>query len=192
MDGSLPGSSVHGILQARILEWISTSFSRGSSWPRDQTWVSYIAGSFLTIWAIRKSLICTSPAHKSYPRVHTCFFLYFSKSPHPCFKLSAFYTWSWCFVFFFFYFSSAPACGILVPQLGNKSKPSALETWSLNHWTTWEVPVPDFSYSNASTTTHHISKISSSFCWSKPSWPFPLYNNVNSHSCKKKFLLILY
>ena len=35
MDYSLPGSSVHGILQARILEWIAIPFSRGSSWPRD-------------------------------------------------------------------------------------------------------------------------------------------------------------
>ena len=39
LDHSLPGSSVHGILQARILEWVAISFSRGSSWPRDQTWV---------------------------------------------------------------------------------------------------------------------------------------------------------
>ena len=36
-DCSLPGSSVHGISQARILEWVAISFSRGSSWPRDQT-----------------------------------------------------------------------------------------------------------------------------------------------------------
>ena len=44
MDYILPGSSVHGILQARILEWVAISFSRGSSWPRDWTWVSCIAG----------------------------------------------------------------------------------------------------------------------------------------------------
>ena len=44
MDCSLPGSSVHGILQARILEWVAISFSRGSSQPRDQTWVSHIGG----------------------------------------------------------------------------------------------------------------------------------------------------
>ena len=48
MDCSLPGSSVHGILQARILEWAAISFSRGSSQPRNQTWVSCIAGSFFT------------------------------------------------------------------------------------------------------------------------------------------------
>ena len=48
---SLPGSSVHGIFQARILEWVAIPFSRGSSRPRDQTWVSYIAGRFFTILA---------------------------------------------------------------------------------------------------------------------------------------------
>ena len=37
---SLPGSSVHGILQARILEWVAIPLSRGSSQPRDRTWVS--------------------------------------------------------------------------------------------------------------------------------------------------------
>ena len=42
VDYSLPGSSVHGILQARILKWVAISFSRGSSWPRDQSSVSYI------------------------------------------------------------------------------------------------------------------------------------------------------
>ena len=44
MDCSLPGSSVHGILQARILEWVAISFSRGSSRPRDRTQVSCIVG----------------------------------------------------------------------------------------------------------------------------------------------------
>ena len=40
MDSSPPGSSVHGILQARILEWVVIPSSRGSSWPRDETWIS--------------------------------------------------------------------------------------------------------------------------------------------------------
>ena len=43
MDCSPPGSSVHGIFQARILEWVAISYSRGSSWPRDQTHVSYVS-----------------------------------------------------------------------------------------------------------------------------------------------------
>ena len=48
MGYSLPGSSVHGIFQARLLEWVVIFFSRGSSQPRDWTWVSCIAGRFIT------------------------------------------------------------------------------------------------------------------------------------------------
>ena len=48
MDRSLPGSSVHGILQARMLEWVAISSSRGSLRPRDQTCGSCIAGRFFT------------------------------------------------------------------------------------------------------------------------------------------------
>ena len=52
MDYSPPGFSIHGISQARILEWVAISSSRGSSWPRDQTHVScvsYIAGNSLLL-----------------------------------------------------------------------------------------------------------------------------------------------
>ena len=48
MDCSPSGSSVCGILQARILEWVAISFSRRSSWPRDQTCISCTAGRFFT------------------------------------------------------------------------------------------------------------------------------------------------
>ena len=54
MDSSRPGSSVHGILQARILEWVGMPSSRGSFWLRSQTWVFCIAGKFFTIWATRE------------------------------------------------------------------------------------------------------------------------------------------
>ena len=54
VDCSLPVSSVYGIFQARILEWIAISFSRGSSRPRDQTWVSCIAGRESCIPACKK------------------------------------------------------------------------------------------------------------------------------------------
>ena len=50
MDCSPPGSSVHGILQARIPEWVAIAFPRGSSGPRDQTQVSHVAGRLLTVW----------------------------------------------------------------------------------------------------------------------------------------------
>ena len=49
-------STVHGILWARILEWVAIPFSRGSSQPRDQTQVFRIAGRFFTNWAIREAL----------------------------------------------------------------------------------------------------------------------------------------
>ena len=55
MDCSPSGSSVHGILQARILEWVAMPFSRGSSGTRDQTQVSCIAGGFFTIWGTREA-----------------------------------------------------------------------------------------------------------------------------------------
>ena len=55
MDCSPPGSSVHEIFQARILEWVAISFSRGSSQPRDRTWVSRTAGKFFTNWATREA-----------------------------------------------------------------------------------------------------------------------------------------
>ena len=54
MDCSLPHSSVHGIFQARVLEWVAISFSRGSSRPRDQTQDSHIVGRHFTIWATRE------------------------------------------------------------------------------------------------------------------------------------------
>ena len=54
MDSSLPGSSIHGIFQARILEWVTISFSRRSSWPRDWTQVSRIVGRCFMVWATRE------------------------------------------------------------------------------------------------------------------------------------------
>ena len=55
MDCSPPNSSVHGVFQARTLEWVAISFSRGSSRPRDWTRVSRIAGRHFTIWATREA-----------------------------------------------------------------------------------------------------------------------------------------
>ena len=55
MDCSPPCSSVHGISQARILEWVAIFFSRGSSSPRDQIWISWITGGFFTNWATRET-----------------------------------------------------------------------------------------------------------------------------------------
>ena len=55
MDCSLPGSSAHGILQARILEWVVIPFSKGPSPSRDATQESCIAGGFFTVWATREA-----------------------------------------------------------------------------------------------------------------------------------------
>ena len=56
MDCSPPGSPIHGIFQARILEWVVISFSRRSFQPRDWAWVSRIVGRCFTIWATREVL----------------------------------------------------------------------------------------------------------------------------------------
>ena len=77
MDYSLPGSSVHGILQVRILKWVAVPFSRRSSQPKVQTPVSQVAGRFLSVWATREArfivdtkLICapSSLSHFSWHR----------------------------------------------------------------------------------------------------------------------------
>ena len=75
MDHSPPGSSVHGILQARILEWVAIPSSGGSSWPRDGTQISCIAGEFFTSWVTRQPLLllslllfsCQSVSNSSWP-----------------------------------------------------------------------------------------------------------------------------
>ena len=64
MDCSLPGSSVHEILQARILEWVAMSFSRGSSWPRDRTCVSYFGR-----WLLYHCTVWKAAAWKA-PKIH--------------------------------------------------------------------------------------------------------------------------
>ena len=56
MGRSLKGSSVHEIFQARVLEWVAISFSRGSSQPRDRTQVSCIAGRCFTVWATMRQI----------------------------------------------------------------------------------------------------------------------------------------
>ena len=62
-------STVHGILLARILEWVAVPFSRGSFQPRDWTQVSSITGRFFTSWATRE-------AQGVYTHIYKCFYLY--------------------------------------------------------------------------------------------------------------------
>ena len=74
-DCSSPGSSVHGIFQAWILEWVFVSLSRGSSWPRDRTWVSRVVDRRFTVWATRE-------AHNRMYKPYKFFFLPL-KNPFP-------------------------------------------------------------------------------------------------------------
>ena len=60
MDCNSPSSSIHGIIQARILEWVTMSISRGSSQPKDWIQVSLIAGGFFTIWGTKE--VCNQAA----------------------------------------------------------------------------------------------------------------------------------
>ena len=76
MDCSLPGSSIPGILQAGILEWVAISFPRRSSQPRDRTWVSRIAGRRFTIWATMEVKKCTHV----YVNTHICIYVRNSKN----------------------------------------------------------------------------------------------------------------
>ena len=86
MDCSSPGSSVHGILQARILEWVAISFSRGSSQPRDQTWLFCIVGRFFTVWDIReapKESPADTKENPHYLVMWTDFFLtFYNRTPY--------------------------------------------------------------------------------------------------------------
>ena len=65
MDYSPPGSSIHGILQARKLEWVAISFSRGYSQPRDHTQVSHIAGRHFNLWVTREASPIGDPYKKT-------------------------------------------------------------------------------------------------------------------------------
>ena len=95
---SLPVPSVHGILQARIPDWVVIPFSRASSQPRGQTWISCITGGFFTIWATRessvwnitnlldKNLVGSSPTKQ---RVYDLSLLLSLVFPHPVLPPSA-------------------------------------------------------------------------------------------------------
>ena len=73
MDCSVPGSSVHGTLQERILEWVVMPSSRGSSWPSDRTQDSCIAGSLLTNWTTREAVsMCYAAAAAAAKSLKSC------------------------------------------------------------------------------------------------------------------------
>ena len=106
MDHSLPGSSVHGIHQIRILEWVSMPSSRGSAWHRDWTHGSWIAGRFFTIEPLGKLVILTNPL-ENYSWSHSFltilalisfFFFFFKKLREALCRFLVFY---FCVVLYF-------------------------------------------------------------------------------------------
>ena len=73
MDCSLPASSIHRIFQARVLDWVVISFSRGSPQPRDQTQVSCITGRHFTIWTTREAWVLELDYKESIALENWCF-----------------------------------------------------------------------------------------------------------------------
>ena len=87
MEWGPPGSSVRGIFQARILEWVAISFSRGSSQPRNQTRIFCIADIHFTVWATREAILSTNSTYFSWCNNTTetciiCIFLKYMWSIH--------------------------------------------------------------------------------------------------------------
>ena len=92
MDCSPPGSSVHGILQASIVDWVAISSSRGSSWPRDRTFISCLAGRFFTTESPEKSARVYTHIYKYF----ICKYSYYIKlnmSSHRCLRVCSITTW---------------------------------------------------------------------------------------------------
>ena len=86
VDCSPPGSSARGILQARILEWVAIPFPKGSSWPREWTWVSCTAGRFPITWATREAPTVEQPRRnhleiKFFRSCHSWYLLFSVISP---------------------------------------------------------------------------------------------------------------
>ena len=75
MGCSLPGSSIHGVFQAKVLEWVAIAFSRESSRPRDRTQVSCITDRRFNIWAPRGALwqnVCKAELSQDPPMLFLC------------------------------------------------------------------------------------------------------------------------
>ena len=122
---------VHGVLQARILEWVAFPFSRGSSQPRDRTQVSHIAGGLFTSWVTKEACLFNGLYFRN------CFPSWSGQTYQLRFMLE----WrSFMYFFFLSLWQHYIPYGLLVPQRGIKITSPALEVQSLNHWTAREVP----------------------------------------------------
>ena len=111
MDCSLPGSSVHGIFQASVLEWVAISSSRLSSQPRNQTSVSCMTGRFFTIWTTWEALEKVK-APKSGLQIQVCFFIVYcegkTKSTHSLYL-------DWMYAWILLYYGSGEGDSLSVP-----------------------------------------------------------------------------
>ena len=132
MDCSPPGSSVHGILQARILEWVAISSSRGhgSSQPKEWTPISCTAGRFFTTEPLGKPIYMyiyvVNNAAVNIELMYLFELRVFSR------RMSYIYIYIWL---------HHAACGILVPWPGIESGSMAVKALGLNHWATREVSI---------------------------------------------------
>ena len=100
MDCRPPGSSVHGILQARILEWVAIPFSRGYSQPRDQTRIACIGGWILYWWATWEVhyftlIICRYSLLVTHTHVISCTMVLDSQGVQTLFPLTTFWLLIW-------------------------------------------------------------------------------------------------
>ena len=127
MNCSLPHFSVRGIFQARVLEWVAISFPRGSSQPRDRTWVSHIVVRCFTMLKLLRNPIITIKLDSVSSQI---FHIYFTMGPAVFWQI---------FFFFFNFLATLSGMGEL-PWPGIELSPTAVEAQSLNHLTTREAP----------------------------------------------------
>ena len=138
MEDSSPGSSVHGIFQARILEWISISYSKGSSQLRDPSHVSCIsciAGRFFTIWAMREASVSWGPWKLCHEGGRGWWGM-----KHKVNMKSLVSQDKECILLFFFSFFSASPQSLQDFNSPTRGWPSAVKAQRPNHWTTREFP----------------------------------------------------
>ena len=114
-DCMLPGSSVHGLLQARILGWVAIPLPGGFSWPRDWTRVSCITGRFFTIWATSEALGGYEGGNKCetfiLKQFQTCQAYSFSFSfLYPRQISVLYYSWTWTYMLFINTWDSDYSC----------------------------------------------------------------------------------
>ena len=133
MDCSLPGSSVRGILQTRILEWVAISFSRGSSQPRDWTWVSCIGRRILYCWTTGEArvLLLASSTNRSEILLNIHQFIGHLPQQIIHFQLSTFLLLRirvvWVHLYLSEYYRDQVRASLVAQT--EKSLPSMLETW---------------------------------------------------------------